>query len=140
MGVGEATNEEGDDRMRKIVTRFSDSGHVKDNYIVVLIRVREDKEEDVPPSGPGLSYCSNTAPWQRYGSALYVPYGINYSAKANPCTLLDVTELIGMANCDLPTSSHNIRTHGGRTYVYYHLTYPFMGKRFTSFRTNLQVL
>ena len=126
-GGGEATNEEGNDSARNVGTGFADLGRVKDDDIVVLSGVRENKEEDVSPSGLGLSYRSKTAAWLRYGSALSVPYGIDYIAKADPRTLLDVPELIRMVNRDLPPSPHNRRTYGGRTYVDYRLTSPFMG-------------
>ena len=66
--------------------------------------------------------------WLRYKSALSIPYGIDYVANANPCTLLDVPELIRMVNCDIPTYPHNRRTYGGKTYSDYHLMYPFMGR------------
>ena len=102
-----ATNEEGNDITRKVGTRFSYLVRIKDDYVIVMSGVREDKEEDVFPSGPGLSYRSNTTTWLRYRSALSVPYGINYIANSNPCTLLDVLELIHMVNCDLPPSPHN---------------------------------
>ena len=75
---------------------------VKNDYIIVLSGVREDKEEDMSPSGPGLSYLSNKTTWLRYMSDLSVPYGIKYIANSNPRNLLDVPELIQMVNHDLP--------------------------------------
>ena len=108
-----ATNEEGNYITRKFGTRFSDLGRIKDDYRIVLSGVREDKEEYVPPSGPGLSYRYNMTTWLRYRSAIYVPYGINYIAKSNPCTILDVPEVIQIVNRGLPPSPHNRRTSGG---------------------------
>ena len=95
-----ATKEEGNDITRKVGTRFSDLGRVKDDYIIVLSGAREDKDDEVSPLGPGLRYRSNTITWLRYRSALSVPYWINYIAKSNPRNLLDVPELIQMVNRD----------------------------------------
>ena len=89
-GGGEATNKEGDDFTRNVGTGFSDLCHVKHDYIVVLSGVQEDKEKDAPLLGPSLSYRYKLSTWLQYGSALSVTYGIDYVAKADPCTLLDV--------------------------------------------------
>ena len=102
-----ATKKEGNNITRKVGTRFDELGRVKDDYISVLSGAWEDKEEDVPPLGPVHSYCFNTTTWLRYRSSLSVPYGIKYIAKSNPCTLLDIPELIQMVDPDLPPSPQN---------------------------------
>ena len=56
-------NKEVNNSASNVGNRFSDLGRVKDDGIVVLSRVLEDKDEDVFPSRPGLSYRSNTAAW-----------------------------------------------------------------------------
>ena len=113
--------------MRGVGTVFADFVHVNYDNIVFLSRVQEDKEEDVLPSGPDLSYRSKMAYYLLRGSDLSVPYGINYVTKYDPCTLLEVPEMIRMVNRDLPPSPHNQRMYGGRKCVDYRLTYPFMG-------------
>ena len=141
VGVGGgAKNEEGNDSARNFVTGLANLGLVKDYDIVVLGGVREDKGEEVSPSGPGLSFCYKTYTCIRCRSTLSVLYGIKYSTKANPCTLLDVPELIHMVNHDLHTSPYKPRMYGGRACVGYCLRYPFMGRGVNSFHLTSQLL
>ena len=55
MGERGATSKEGDYSASNASTGFANLIRVKDEDIVVLSRDLEDKEEDVPPSGFGLS-------------------------------------------------------------------------------------